>query len=260
VGGLASTQLDDTGREQPFPEIISAVAAGDGTPVLLTLDDMHRADDAAADLLHQFIRSTRHRPVSIFIGARPGELVGNAAMQATLRSLRHDGLIDEMHLGPLAEADAAKLVASIAPGTDVGRIVELSGGNPLFAIELARHPHDDAGRLPLSLWYLLHERLDALTDASVELLRWAAVLGRNVRATQLQEIAGLGTIEFLQALDLIEQHDILRPSDENTYRFTHDLLRRAVLSTISSPRRTLMHLRIAEAADVREKRGAKAAL
>lgn len=239
--GLAS------GREQLFAAVISAVTGDGATPVLVALDDMHWSDEASADLLHQLIRAGRRMPLSVIIGARGGELGDNAAMSTVLRSLRSEGLVDEMRLGPMPSDAIAKLASALAPADRVERIVTLSGGNPLFAVELARDlsAHDDA--LPSSLRELLRERLERLPGSAAELLRWAAVMGPSFRATVLQKAAGLASLDVLQALDLVERHDMLRPTGDDTYSFGHDLVRRAVLATLSSPRRKFMHLRVAEA-------------
>ncbi len=243
LGGAESLVV---GREQLFAAVTAEVL-GDGTPVLVALDDMHWSDEASADLLHQVLRSSHHAPLLVLLGAREGDLPDDAAMNAVLRSLRHDGLVDEVHLGPLAPAETAALIAPIAPAEEVQRIVELSGGNPLFAIELARDLDQCDDTLPTSLRELLVERLERLPPQGAELVRWAAVLGSPFSATRLQAVAELPPMDFLQSLDLLERHGMLRVSGEDEYRFSHDLVRPAVLTTLSAPRRKLMHLRIAEA-------------
>jgi DNA-binding SARP family transcriptional activator/tetratricopeptide (TPR) repeat protein len=236
-----------SGREQLFGAVIQTVTGDGSSPVLVALDDMHWSDEASADLLHKLIRAGRRMPLSVLIGARGGELGDNAAMSAVLRSLRTEGLVDEMRLAPLPVDAIAELASALAPPDQVKRIVALSGGNPLFALELSKDlpSHDDA--LPPSLRELLRERLDRLPSSAAELLRWAAILGPSFRAELLQNVAGLAPLDILQALDLVERHDMLRPAGDDTYGFSHDLVRRAVLATLSSPRRKFMHLRVADA-------------
>ena len=260
LGGLPEIGADAglaSGRELLFAAVTQMIAGDDGSSALVALDDMHWSDEASAALLNHVVRAARDRPLSLVIGARAGELFDNSAMTAVLRGLRAEGLVDEIRLAPLTAAEVAELAATLASGDSVARIVSLSGGNPLFAVELARDltVHTDA--LPSSLRELLRERLDRLPPGAAEVLRWGAVLGTSFRADLLRATAGLAPIEFLQALDLMERHGMLRPTSEDTYTFSHDLVRRAVLSTLSAPRRKLMHLRIAEvlAADGRGEEG-----
>ena len=56
---------------------------------------------------------------------------------------------------------------------------------------------------------------------------------------------------LLAALELLERHSLLRAvgdagEDAGAYVFAHDVVRRAVYSELSHPRRRLMHLRVAE--------------
>jgi DNA-binding SARP family transcriptional activator len=235
------------GRERLFAAVIAEVIGDGTTPVLVALDDMHWSDEASADLLHQLVRSSRHVPLCVVVAAREGEIADNATMTAVLRSLRHDGLIDELRLTPLSAEDTAALVATLATPDKVERIAELSGGNPLFAIELSRDLHAQDEALPTSLRELLRERVNRMPSNSAELLRWAAVLGSSFSARLLHDVVGLPPADLLQTLDLVERHGLLRPKGEADYAFTHDLVHRAVLTTLSGPRRRLMHLRVAEA-------------
>src|SRR6185436_16794096 len=59
---------------------------------------------------------------------------------------------------------------------------------------------------------------------------------------RLEEVTG--------ALEIAERHELLRAITEPTrcdYRFTHDLVHRAVYTALSEPRRRLIHLKTARA-------------
>lgn len=237
------------GRERLFAGAVARLLGAEATPVLVALDDMHWADEASIELLHHVLRQARGHPLAIVIGLREGEVPDNPAMAALLRSLRHDGLLDEVRLAPLAAAEARTLVAQIAPGDHVERLAALSGGNPLFATELARELALDPEALPRSLTELVRARVERFPPSAAELLRWASVLGMSFPAELLQAVTGMALGDFVAALELLERHAMLRAQEGGerggSYCFSHDLVRRAVLTGISGPRRRLMHLKVA---------------
>ena len=183
----------------------------------------------------------------MILGARSGELADNPAVLQLLRGLRHDRMLDEMRLEPLGAEALATLVRSVAPEADPSRVAAESGGNPFFAIELARHALHDASGLPRPLKQLIRDRVERLPANASDVLRWASVIGTTFAADRLPALAGI-TIEALtSALEVLERHDFIRASEDGgDYLFVHELINRAVYTTLSEPRRRLMHLRIAE--------------
>jgi hypothetical protein len=182
----------------------------------------------------------------VALTARAGELFDNDAVQRALRGLREMGLLEEVPLAPLGPEDTRELLATLAPGVDAERVFAESAGNPLFALEVARSLPDREGPLPGSLAELIRHRVDRLPSEAGDVLRWAAVLGRGFGVDRLGELMALDLDRLLAALELLERHALLRPHGEGGYEFTHEVVRRAVYSELSHPRRRLMHLRVAE--------------
>jgi DNA-binding SARP family transcriptional activator len=237
-------------RDRLFAAVLELLAAraGQAPPVLLALDDVHWLDAASAELLHYVARMSRHRPLLVALTARAGELFDNDAVQRALRGLRQMGLLEEVPLAPLGREETRELVASVGAEVDAERVHAESAGNPLLALEVARALPDRDGPLPGSLAELVRHRLDRLPSEAGDVLRWAAVLGDAFGVDRLGKLAALGLDRLLAALELLERHALLRARGDGAgaYEFAHDVVRRAVYSNLSQPRRRLMHLRVAE--------------
>lgn len=245
-------QPDASGsRDRLFAAVAAAIAACTGTdaPVVISLDDVQWLDEASASLLHYVARTHRTRRVLVVLMARAGELSDNGPLLRLLRGLRRDRILDEWELGPLAQGDVAMLARAINPEADAQRIAADSGGNPLFALELARAA-ESGEAVPAGLTGLVRDRVDRLSTPAAELLRWAAVLGRTFDVALLSELRP-GSDDLVAAFAELERHALVEIVDDpdrprGAYAFSHDLVRRAVSGELSTPRRRLMHWRIAE--------------
>lgn len=215
----------------------------EGRPVVLIFDDAQWCDESSAAALHYVVRTNRDRPLLGVLAARDGELQDNMPLQQALRGLRNADLLHELRLRPLTDASAARLIAAHAPDADAERLSRECGGNPLFAIELARAGNDGAGSGPLN--QLVRERLARLDVNGAEVLRWAALLGPRIDVPTLVRLTGVGPGEVAAILEAAERQAILAATDQGL-RFSHELIARAVYGDISPVRRQVMHRRIAE--------------
>lgn len=238
-GGLAQN------RESLLARIGGLVAAEAGRrPVMLQFDDVHWADESSVAALHDVLRLNRERPVLAVLAARESELRDNVALQQTLRSLRREGVLRELRLGPMPAADIEALVRIRAAGVDGARLSRECGGNPLLALELARAEADGGGESGGSILELVQERLARFDPDSADVLRWAAVLGCVVSVPALLSVSGLDGSVVSRALEEAERQAIL-VSGERGLRFAHELIVRAIYMDISPVRREIMHRKVA---------------
>ena len=155
-------------------------------------------------------------------------------------------MLDEMRLEPLGAEALATLVRSVAPEAEPSRVTTQAGGNPLFAIELARNAAvHDGNALPRSLKQLIRDRVERLPANVADALRWASVVGTTFSADRLPAVTGMPFEALTSALEVLERHDFICATEGGDYLFVHELVNRAVYTTLSEPRRRLMHLRIA---------------
>ncbi|MEU8488391.1 AAA family ATPase [Streptomyces sp. NPDC048641] len=120
-------------------------------PVLVVLDDLHAADAGSFQLLGHLARRARttRDPVRLVATYRAEELTETDPRRTGLESLVRQRLARHVDLPRLGRDDCLTLAADalgLPTGSDVPeRVWDLSLGNPLFALELARAFGDGRG-------------------------------------------------------------------------------------------------------------------
>lgn len=131
------------------------------------------------------------------------------------------------------------------------RLIEHSGGNPLFLLETIKHliETDQLGdtlpeRLPLpeKVWQLIEKRLGWLSPLALQAARAAATLQRDFDVTLVAEVLGAPLLDVAAAWDELEHAQIMRGS-----RFWHDLILEAVQSSIPASLQPILHRNAARA-------------
>ena len=249
-----------------LPELGAAAAAGEGSrerlfaavsdfialraqaapPMVIALDDVQWLDPASAELLHYVAHQSRHRRLLIVLAVRSEEASDNAALARVLRGMRRERVLEEHLLSPLPAAAIRALVAELLD-CDPELVIAQCGGNPLFALELARVGARAGEALPGSLSAAVRERLERLGAEAADVLRWGAVLGGSFALEGLQQVMALELEPLVCALEALEQSSLLVRDGGEEYRFGHEVVRRVVYADLSEPRRRLMHRRVAHA-------------
>ena len=111
-------------------------------PVVIVVDDLAWLDTTSARALSFALRRLRLEPVGLLAAVRTD-------WSGTLPPLAADGVpaerVDRLRLGPLSLGAIRELLATrttLSPGRSLLlRLHEASGGNPLFALELAARAH-----------------------------------------------------------------------------------------------------------------------
>ena len=243
-------------REQLFEGVADAIAsAAIERAIVIAIDDAHWLDQGSSTLLGHVARRCDRLPVLLLLLARPGELDDNVMLARSLRAFRQRGVLDERELPPLDAAATATLVRSVRADADAEALYARSGGNPLFALELARAP-DEAGGAPRSVATAIRDRLATLPEDAAVALRWGAVMRRGFAAQELEALTSLPAEVVVDMLDLLVRRALLaRDADDARYVFAHELVRQVVHDGLSEPRRRLMHRRVAEWFAARVERG-----
>jgi DNA-binding SARP family transcriptional activator len=257
---IEGRQEDDVGgaRDALFAAVaeLAGDAADEPGGAVLILDDVQWLDRDSSELLHFVARSNRERRLFLVLLARGGELEDNEHAVRALRGTRRETRVDEIPLGPLSAEEVDALID--AADVDPSAVFQASAGNPLYALELMRAEGADVDAT--SLVQLVRGRIERLPPSAAELLRWCAVLGHVVDVGRLEFLSSLDLEDLVCALERLEQHALLRvdEADPSRYVFAHDVVREAVYSALSHPRRRLMHQRIARLLDEKRKSPAAA--
>ncbi|MFV8816431.1 ATP-binding protein [Haliea sp. E17] len=237
---------DQVSREQVFDSLVADLMSATARhPVVALCDDIHWADDSSLNALHYVLRNKRNEPLRVIIASREAELREHPTLQQVVRALRADGLLQEIMLQPLSAAEITQLVQQQFPGADAAALSGESGGNPLFALELARAGIEGGS----SLSELVAERMAGLDDNARNLMAWCSVLAPRINVRSLEQASGLAPPVIDAALERAEQQGLLLPG-ERGLRFAHELIRRAIYESLSPSRRHAMHRRVAELLEV----------
>jgi predicted ATPase len=164
------------------------------SPVVLVLEDMHWADQASRDLIAFLARTLRSGRVVLLASYRSDELHRRHPLRPLLAELVRLPGVERLELAPLGRAALGEQLEAITggplPADQVERIYARSDGNPFYAEQLlaAGAGHADIG-LPPTLADVLLTRVQALSEPGQQVLRVAAVAGRQVSHRLLAEVA-----------------------------------------------------------------------
>jgi len=275
VGGLPAPVAADPDTERHrLHTAVSDVLAGAGRrqPLLLVLEDCHWADTPTLVLLRHLARAGTEARVLVLATFRDNEADVPAELADALADLRRSDDVVRLHLGGLSEEDVGEFVrraggSEIDPGESElsGAIRDLTEGNAFLLCELWRALmetdafaiEDGTLRLtrplreiatPQSVREVVSQRLSRLDPASRDLLELAAVAGPEFELDVLRRAAPV-ELERIDALEPAMRAGVIEelPFPALAYRFTHELVRRALYDRLSVLRRAELHLRIAQA-------------
>ncbi|MGH0034191.1 MAG: AAA family ATPase [Myxococcota bacterium] len=227
--------------------------AARSSPLLMTLDDFHRADGTSAAALDRVSHALADRPIVLLATYRPDELPDESPIQALARRPEAVRVVLEgMSLDEIARL--VRGAASETPTPDaIAGIHAASGGNPFFAVELARSgkPAERSGAgaaapLPPAIRHVLREARARLPRDLQQLLAHAAVAGREVDPGAMARALGRDAARVTADLDAVAHAGRLLHRD-GRFAFAHDLVRRAIVEDLSAGELAGVHRRVGEA-------------
>jgi DNA-binding SARP family transcriptional activator len=248
--GASSRALVDAWQRHRFFEGLARALLAVRRPLLLVLDNLQWCDTETLEFL------------SLCLGLAAG---GQLLVAATLRDdpdtdpalgewllrMRAGGLLTELALGPLETADTARIACALSgrplTATEASLLQVTTGGFPLYIIEAVRSNVDLGADPPViaDVAAVLRMRLDQATPAAHEVAGLAAAVGTTFSLDLLAEASDYDADAVVGAVDELWQRRIMRDVGDG-YDFSHDLLREAAYSSVSPPRRWLLHRRLAQ--------------
>ncbi len=236
---------------------------GAGAPVLLVIDDAQWLD-ASSRAVIGFVARRLSGPVGMVLSFRTGD--PDSADDRSWLQFRQPETTTRMTLRPLGLAAVHALVAArlghSLPRPTITRIHGLSGGNPLFAIELATAAADDVAtikvELPDDLAALVRRRVGHTGDEAAAVLLIAAC---SVEPT-VESIARAADTSAARVVELLEsmEHMHIIAADGNRVRFAHPLFAAGVYGNATPSQRRAVHRALAGVVDRPELRARHLAL
>ncbi len=274
VGGLpAPIDADpDTERHRLHTAVGDVLAAaGRRQPLLLVIEDGHWADTPTLQLLRHLARAGTEARMLVLATFRDTEADVPAELADALADLRRIEDVARLRLDGLSEDDVGAFVRAEGGGAvdvdpDLTRgLRDLTEGNAFLLCELWRTLGDTGvltvrdGALeltrplaeiatPQSVREVVGQRLTRLDATTRDLVELAAVAGPEFELDLLRH-AARDDREPLAALEPAVRSGVIEElqSTPLAYRFTHELVRRALYDGLGALRRAELHLCVAVA-------------
>ena len=265
--------LDPKGRYdntfQAITNLIQALALI--KPLVLVFEDAHWMDKDSQTLLNRLIRLSRNLPILVLISSR-FDTDGNPIRLVEDQQIK-DWKIPaiSIQLSQLDEEGITLFTQNALDGPISNDLVEIlnrtTNGNPFYLQEVLAYFKENevldqvdgvwtTRNMPItisgSLNTILVARIDRLQEELRELIKAAAVIGREFEKSVLAELMrkqngeGLTSTVIEEDMKRAERGNIWRAVNELRYIFHHSLLRDAIYSMQLRTRLKELHKQIAE--------------
>src|SRR5918994_3472413 len=218
-------------------------------PFVIAFEDIHWADDGMLDAIEHLAQWVR-APLMLVCLARDELLDRRPSWGGGRRSAT------QLLLSPLSDDHSRALVRALLPGGAevVPAVAERSGGNPLFAEEMARRIAEEgtiqAAELPDTVQAVLAARLDSLEPFERQLVQQASVMGRTFPEGALAGVARAEGHDLGRALMSLQEKDVLAPAADGPFggerelAFKHVLIRDVAYGMLPKAVRSRKHFEV----------------
>ena len=269
----------DTERLLLFDAVVDILQrTAEPQPIVVLLDDAHWADSGSVHLLrHVVSHLDPDAHILVLVTYRDTDIDRGHPLSGALADLHRAAGAERIALHGLDEAGMRAFLEAAggnpleAAGIELAqRLAAETDGNPFFVTEVLRHLVEtgalvqvdgvwvgtvapgEAG-LPEGVRDVVGQRLSRLSDETNDLLRTAAVFGREFDASlvaavmQVDEDAAADRLDEAVAAQLVDEVE----GSLGRLSFAHALVRQTLLEELSTNKRVRLHRKIAELLDTR---------
>jgi class 3 adenylate cyclase/tetratricopeptide (TPR) repeat protein len=226
--------MDTAARTRGKERVVTTLvqSAADRRPLLITVEDVHWADQETLSFLGAVSRAAALSQTVLVMTTR---LEGDR-LDAHWHSMAGGGPVVTIDLSPLSPDEARSIARRfIDVSAFADQCVERAGGNPLFLEQLLRGAGAD-GRLPASIQSVVLARTDMLPAADRRAIQAASVLGQRFSLSDLRTLLQDPTF----VCDTLVRDVLLRPTQDGL-QFAHALVREGVYGSLTNARKRKLH-------------------
>jgi tetratricopeptide (TPR) repeat protein len=243
------------------------------SPLLLVVEDAHWADSGTLTMLRHLARRTRHLRVLLLVTYREVELDEALPLNDVLLDLNRERLAVRLKLKRLNREETRDMLAALfaeeITEEFLNGIYDETEGNPFFIEEVCKalidsgelyfedgqwnRPSMEELEIPQNVRVAIQSRVRKLPDTVNDVLRLAAILGREFDFDTLVEASDQDEEGLIDALELAERAQIIQVLSEEhgiKFIFSHALIPATLRDSISSLRRRRLHQRAAQAIEI----------
>jgi DNA-binding CsgD family transcriptional regulator len=215
----------------------------DDVPLLVAIDDLQWLDASSARALAFALRRLGESSVLLLVAERSGDAAGRSVIEQVLGPERVRRLpVGPLSVGALHRLLLVRLGRPFARQTLL-RLHQRSGGNPFYALELARVLDADVDPaqpvpVPETLEELVRARISGLPAPTRRALALASALGTASEAVLKEAGVAADALEPAFAAQVIEREGAM-------IRFTHPLLSSVLYRDLGEERQSV-HGRLAD--------------
>ncbi len=263
----------ETDRYLLFASVVALIeAAGAVAPVVLLLDDLHWADKPSMLLLRHVLQSSAALRLQVIATFRDSEVNASAYLAEFLAALHRESRVERIPLSGLQESDIVEMIEAAAgqrldrDGMALARaLFRDTDGNPFYLGEMLRHLAEsgqlvqgnderwigtvDVGSLglPQSVREVVGERVARLGTTAQQMLRLAAVIGREFDFELLGAVSGRTDEDVVDVLELAQIGSVVNEVSGRAgrYSFAHALVQQTLYEELGPTRRQLAHRQVA---------------
>jgi DNA-binding SARP family transcriptional activator/tetratricopeptide (TPR) repeat protein len=230
-------------------------------PLVLTLDDLHAADEPSLLLLRLVVREMADSRLLLVGAFRNVDPTLGAPLSSALADLVREPPTTQLELAGLSEADVAEYIelsTGIEPASKLTKAIHVeTEGNPFFVGGIV-HLLDAEGRIaeadahmriPPEIRAVIGQRIGRLSEHCRNLLVPAAVIGREFGVDELTQVSELRSEELLDVLHEAMAERVVTdvPGTAGRLRFGHALIRDTLYDELTPVRRLQLHRAAGEA-------------
>lgn len=271
-GGAAQGAQNQQQVFQQYVNMLSKIA--DDAPLVVFIDDMHWADASSTNLLFYLSRQITDKRVLVIATYRQEDALaqdngnGHPIVKVKNEILRYESG-DELVLGYLNASAIRQLLRATFTAYQVDDRLEvwlrrISDGNALFLTQYVRTLREDGhldehGRftgnyhdasVPKTVLAVIEERTRRMSDATRELLRYAAVEGEEFTVAMLERMTKRDAMALLEELQrAIDQGFVVERGETHVYGntptevygFSHALFHQVLYRSLIAGQRKRLH-------------------